>query len=185
MNVRSRLALATAIALLALLLTFYIGGRVILLNAFHLVEKEVLRSIPDLIKSIHAEIRQLDQEAAVFPDRSSVVEAFRQRTPSAVEREAPALWMAREDLQLVAFADPTGRVFSAVFLPPGNETPRLPSPSLQQHLKPGMPLLSFSNQTRGVRSGVVVLDEVPMLLAVQRVPEDTAVPAQGFVVLVQ
>ncbi len=183
MNVRSRLALATAIALLALLLTFYIGGRVILLNAFHLVEKEVLRSIPDLIKSIHAEIRQLDQEAAVFPDRSSVVEAFRQRTPSAVEREAPALWMAREDLQLVAFADPTGRVFSAVFLPPGNETPRLPSPSLQQHLKPGMPLLSFSNQTRGVRSGVVVLDEVPMLLAVQRVPEDTAVPAQGFVVL--
>jgi len=183
MNVRSRLALATAIALLALLLTFYIGGRVILLNAFHLVEKDVLRSVPDLVKSIHSETHQLAVEASAVLDRKPLAEAFRQRSAAVVATEFPVTWLAREDLQLVAFADPTGRVFSAVYLPPGGDAARNLSDSLQRHLQPGMPLLNFTNLSRSLRTGMVVLDEGPMLVAVQRMPADPAQPMQGLVVV--
>ena len=183
MNVRSRLALATAIALLALLLTFYIGGRAILLNAFHMVEKEVLRSIPDLVKSIQNEIRQIDREAIALLDRNTLAETIRQRQATAADRECPVSWLLREDVQLVAFADPTGHIFSAVYLPPGGDATQSISASLQRHLQPGLPLMSFTNLNNALCSGMVVLDEGPMLLAVQRVPVDRVQPMTGLVVV--
>ncbi|MEI8243864.1 MAG: PAS domain-containing protein, partial [bacterium] len=183
MNVRTRLALATAMALLALLLTFYIGGRVILLNAFHMVEKEVLRSVPDLIKSLQGEMRQLDGVASMLLDRPPLADGLRLRQAALAEKEIDLAWMLREDVTLVAFADPTGRVFSAVYLPPGSDATRPVGPSLQRHLQPGSPLLNFARLPRSLRSGMVVLDEGPMLVAAQRVPADPAQPAAGVVVV--
>ena len=183
MKVRSRLALATAIALLALLVTFYIGGRVILLNAFRMAEKAVLRSVPDLVKSIHGELDQLEGVANAALALKPVFETFRQHQPALAEREFPVVWLLHEDVQLVALADATGHVFSAVYLPPGGEAVRTPSASLQRHLQPDAPLLSFTNRLHAMRSGMIVLDEGPMLVAAQRVPADLAQPATGVLLV--
>ncbi len=57
MSVRMKLALATSLALLLLLLIFYLGGRLILLESFSRTEQSVLRSAPDLARTIQAEMR--------------------------------------------------------------------------------------------------------------------------------
>ena len=183
MNVRSRLAFATALSLLSLLVTFYIGGRVILISAFHMVEKEVVRSVPDLVRSIHGELKQLDEVATALLERKTVSEAFRQRQATYAEREFPVPWLLREDVQMIAFADPTGHVFSTIYLPPGGDTGRSLTPSLQRHLQPGLPMLNFTNLPRSLRTGLIMLDEGPMLVAVQRVPADLAQPMTGLVVV--
>ena len=183
MKVRSRLALVTAAALLLLLLTFYIGVRVIVLSAFHMAEKAVIRSVPDLVKSIHGELSQLNRLAGSAQARKPVPDLFRLQQVVGAEREFPLEWMAQSDVQLVALADPTGHVFSAVYQPFGCEAMRRAPASLQHHLVSGAPLLNVTNLVHGQRAGVIVLDEGPMLVAVQRVPADLAQPAVGLLLL--
>jgi PAS domain S-box-containing protein len=184
MNVRTRLALATAVALLALLLTFYVGGRVILLNAFHLVEQEILRSVPDLVRTMRGELRQLEQCATALSSQKPMTEALRLRQGSILERECPAAWMTREDVHLVALADATGQVLAAACRAPGGDATHAAPPSLQQHFQAGSPLLGGTNASRSLHAGMLVLEgEGPLLVAVQRIPADPAAPATGVLLV--
>ncbi len=181
MSVRMKLALVTSMALLLLLLVFYAGGRLILLESFRRSEKSVLRSAPDLARTIQAEMRHLEQTAAACRRSTGLLAAYRERQPEAAGREFPAAELARHDLHMVALVDPEGQIFSSIYLPSLQVPPRALSASLQRHLVPQSPLQAFSNQS--LRVGLVVLDEGPMLVAVQRIPDDRAQPLAGVLVL--
>jgi PAS domain S-box-containing protein len=181
MSVRMKLALATSMALLLLLLIFYVGGRLILLESFRRTEMSVVRSAPDLARTIQAEMRQLGQTAAACRSDPGIGAACSERQPEAAGRAFPAAALAKHDLQMAALVDPAGQLFSSIYLPSRQAPPSTLSASLQRHLLPQSPLLTFTNQS--VRVGLVVLDEGPMLVAVQRIPDDLAQPMAGVLVL--
>jgi PAS domain S-box-containing protein len=176
-----RLALATSMALLLLLLVFYAGGRLILLESFRRTEKSVQRSAPDLARMIQGELRQLGHEAASCLADAGLADALRRRSADAAGRQFPVTELVRRNLQLVALVDPAGELFSSIYLPALQVPARPVSASLLRHLGPQSPLLAFTNQA--LRTGLVVLDEGPMLVAVQRIPEDPAQPLAGVLVL--
>lgn len=183
MNVRSRLALATAMALLALLLTFYVGGRFILANTFHQVEQEVIRSVPQLLGAVNGELRQVSQAAAVAATRPEVVEAVRSGQADAAARVFPSERLALDGLHLAALLDPTGGILSAVCRLTDSGPLKAPSASLQQHLSPDSPLVIFPATGRLTHSGMILLEEGPMLAAVHRIPAQSGSPQTGLLLL--
>lgn len=183
MNVRSRLALATAMALLALLLTFYVGGRIILVNTFHRVEQEVIRSAPQLLGAVNGELRQVSQAAAIAATQPEVIEAVRTGQPNAASRVFPTERLALEGIHLAALLDPTGGILSAVCRVTDGGALKAPSASLQQHLAPDSPLVAFPATGRLTHSGLILVEEGPMLVAVNRVPAQSGSLQTGLLLL--
>ncbi len=183
MSVRSKMALGSALALLALLLTFYVGGRFILLKTFRLVEQEVMRSVPSLINAVHGELRQLDLVTDEAADHKPVIEAIGQRRASFATESFPVTDLVREDISLIAVADTEGRLVSALYRPAESAETRQPSASLQQQLTPKSPLLTFAPATKGLCTGLIMLDEGPMLVASRRLPRDLTQPMEGVLLV--
>ena len=65
MSVRTRLIISTSLALLALLMTFYIGNRIILVHTFHRVDQEIKASAPNLYRAVLNEKRQVTLDMQV------------------------------------------------------------------------------------------------------------------------
>lgn len=181
MKVRSRLALATALALLALLLTFYLGGRAILVNTFYLVEREVLRGIPTLEKAVQGELLQLDALATNVPE-AEVLAALRHGQTDVLAAHFPVSRMLRDNLNLVALVDTNGGMAAAVYRPLGGRSAGALPASFRAHVAPGTNLLDYASSPTGVRKGVVLIDEGPLLVVSQRLPADPGLPMAGAVV---
>lgn len=169
MSVRTRLIISTSLALLALLMTFYIGNRIILVHTFHRVDQEIKASAPNLYRAVLNEKRQvtLDMQVVSQTNLLAAAEALRQNHRDFAVQATGTLM--RLDLNLMALVAADGRLISSVYVSPVIKKERAVSASLQSYLTlPGL-LAATTNRAQSL-STLILLDEGPILVSVKGVP---------------
>jgi len=183
MSVRTRLIISTSLALLALLMTFYIGNRIILVHTFHRVDQEIKASAPNLYRAVLNEKRQvaLDMQVVAQTNLQAAAEALHQNQRGfAVQATGTLL---RLDLNLMALVAADGRLVSSVYVSPVIKKERAVSASLQPYLTLAGLLAATTNRAQSLGT-LILLDEGPILVSVKAVPGGSPdAPSEGVLIV--
>ncbi len=184
MRVRSKLSLATGFGLLLLLAIFYVGGRFIVVKTFRRAEREVLKAIPSLRQTLGYELSQLDALAA---ERATWVETCRFMEggdPEYLRANLNSNALAQLGVHLYLLARLDGEIAAVSMRDRKTGEEIVPAASIVDHFGPGSRLLAATNAAASAGSGLIMLQEGPMLVVARPVVDTlTFSQPQGVLVI--
>ena len=184
MTLRRKTLLASCLAVLLLLSVVTFSANYILLGGFSDVEtRETQSSLSRATAAVENELASLTAFLVDWAEWDDSYDFIAKQSPDYIKKNLTATTFLTQKLQLLVFLDAERNiVFGTTFTPATRAFLPLPT-ELQQHFKPGSPLLSDLNSDKAVR-GIVVLADAPLLIAAHPVIDsERKLPPRGWLVV--
>jgi diguanylate cyclase (GGDEF)-like protein/PAS domain S-box-containing protein len=184
MTLRRKTLITSCIAVFVLLTVVVFSANHILLGGFSDVEtRETQSSLSRATTAIENELASLTAFLVDWAEWDDSYDFIAKQSPDYIKKNLTATTFLTQKLQLLVFLDAERNiVFGTMFNPMTKEFLLIPT-DLQQHFKPGSPLLSDLNSEKSVR-GIVVLADAPLLIAAHPVIDsERKLPPRGWLVV--